>query len=108
MTEIDSDDARLTDQLASKVMGWRVGPDRFILDGRRWLPKWRFAPLSCLDDAFKLLDRSGSTFKLQRISGMGFVVEVQVGDRVGRGSGEQKARVITFAVALALGLELPR
>jgi len=100
-------DAILTDILAERVMGWKVGPDRFIKSGRAWLPKWRFSPLSRLDDAFELLDRSGSTYRLERIGGRAFTVEVQLGGRVGRASGELKARAITLAVVRLLGLDVP-
>jgi hypothetical protein len=98
----------LTDILAERVMGWKVAPDRFIKSGRGWLPKWRFAPLSRLDDAFELLDRSASTYRLERTGRDAFAVEVQCDGRVGKASGEPKARVITLAVARALGLEVPQ
>jgi transcriptional regulator with XRE-family HTH domain len=45
----------LTAILAERVMGWTVGPDRFPLGGRRWLPRWRFQPVTRLEDAFRLL-----------------------------------------------------
>lgn len=95
----------LTDALAERVMGWKATPDRFIKSGRSWLPKWRFAPLSRLDDAFQLLDRSGSTYKLERGDGGAFRVEVQSGGRVGKASGDPVARTITLAVARSFGLE---
>jgi hypothetical protein len=88
-------------------MGWRAAPDRFIKSGRSWLPKWRFAPLSRLDDAFQLLDRFASTFKLERTSEDTFAVEVRSSGRIGKASGEPKARAITLAIAQALGLEVP-
>ena len=30
--------------LAERVMGWSVGPDRFMMGDRRWQPRWRFQP----------------------------------------------------------------
>jgi hypothetical protein len=98
----------LTDALAERVMGWKATPDRFIKSGRSWLPKWRFAPLSRLDDAFQLLDRSGSTYKLEREDGDLFRVEVRSGGRTGKASGDPKARAITLAVARSIGLEADR
>ena len=98
----------LTDALAEHVMGWKVTPDRFIKSGRSWLPKWRFAPLSRLDDAFQLLDRSGSTYKLEREDGDSFRAEVHFGGRVGKASGDAKARAITLAVARSFGLKVDR
>jgi hypothetical protein len=98
----------LTAVLAERVMGWKVAPDRFIKSGRSWLPKWRFAPLTRLEDAFQLLDRSASSYKLERVGSATFAVEVELDGRIGKASGEPKARAITLAVARALGLEVHR
>jgi hypothetical protein len=100
-------DQTVVDQLAARILGWRPSSDRFIKCGRSWLPKWRFAPLTCLDDAFQLLDRSASTYKLEHSSAGAFNVEVNLAGRVGRAAGEPQARAITFAVARALGIETP-
>ena len=89
-------------------MGWKVAPDRFIKSGRSWLPKWRFAPFTRLDDAFQLLDRSASSYKLERVGSATFAVEVELDGRIGKASGEPKARAITLAVGRALGLEVPK
>jgi hypothetical protein len=72
---------------------------------RRWIPRWRFAPLTSLEHAFELLDHAASAYTLTTNSRGGFEAEVHVGTRIGRASGEPKARVITLALALALGLE---
>jgi hypothetical protein len=45
----------LTALLVQHVMGWTVGPNRFLMDGRRWLPKWRFQPTKNIADALRLL-----------------------------------------------------
>lgn len=100
-------DEALTDALAERIMKWKVTPDRFIKSGRTWLPKWRFSPLSCLDDAFHLLANSKSAYKLEH-AGETFAAEVKIGGRVGRASGEPIARVITLALARAIGLEAER
>lgn len=98
----------LTAILAERVMGWSVGPDRFLMGGRRWLPRWRFQPLVSLEDAFRLLDSAGSTYTLTTDEKRAFTAEVQVGDRTGKASGEPKARAVTIALARALGLEVDR
>jgi len=38
-------DDRLTEELASRIMRWRVTPDRYIKSGRSWVPRWHFKPL---------------------------------------------------------------
>jgi hypothetical protein len=100
-------DQELTAGLAKEVMGWKVAPDRFIKPGRSWVPRWRFAPLKRLEDAFEVLDRAKSDYKLTVIDGGSFTAEVRVGGRIGKTSGEPKARTITIALAHALGLEVP-
>jgi hypothetical protein len=107
MRESAITDQTVVDQLAARILGWRPSSDRFIKCGRSWLPKWRFAPLTCLDDAFQLLDRSVGTYKLEHSSAGMFSVEVNLAGRVGRAIGEPQARAITFAVARALGIETP-
>jgi len=98
-------DDRLNEELARRLLGWKVGPDRFTSSGRSWMPKWRFKPLVRLEDAFLLLDRAGGSYLLSLGSDGVFTVEVQVGGRLGQGSGEPKARAITLALSRALGIE---
>jgi len=96
------DDDRLTEKLAADVFGWKSAPDRFIKPGRSWIPKWRFRPFERLEDAFDLLDRVASGYRLEVCDGGAFTAEVRVGAKIGRASGETKARTITLAVAAAL------
>jgi len=97
-------EGRLTDQLATQVLGWRPSSDRYLKPGRGWIPRWRFRPLQELTDAFRLLDTGVQQYTLTRDS-RGFSAEVQIGSRRGSASGINKARTITLAVARALGLE---
>jgi hypothetical protein len=97
----------LTAVLAKKVMGWGVGPDRFLLGNRRWLPLWRFQPLTNLEDAFRVLEKAASTFTLTATDDGTFTANVRVGNnRTGIASGNSKATVISMAVARAIGLDL--
>lgn len=99
-------DDRLTEKLASVVLGWKTAPGRFIKPGRGWTPRWHFAPFTKIEDAFLLLDRVASDYTLAADKGGGFRAEVRVGGRVGQASGESRARTITMALAHALGLEV--
>src|SRR5713101_3996317 len=49
---------QLTVLLVEKVMAWRIAPGRFLMNGRRWLPRWRFRPTKILGDAFRLLEKA--------------------------------------------------
>ena len=99
-------DEHLTDFLAERVMGWRVAPDRFIKSGRKWIVRWRFAPLKSLEDAFDLLDTCGCAYTMSAGLDGQFEAEVRVDGRVGKATGNLKPRTITIALARALG-ELP-
>jgi hypothetical protein len=96
----------LTAILAERVMGWSVGPDRFMMGGRRWQPRWRFKPTENLDDAFKLLEKAAPQDYAMGDDGMGFWVRVRIGKAIGQARDASKARAITLAIACALGLEV--
>jgi hypothetical protein len=98
---------QLTAILAKRVMGWGVGPDRFLMDKRRWIPRWRFQPLTNLEDAFRLLEKAAGTFTLTASADGTFAARVRIGkNRSGKASGKSKATVISTAVARAIGLDL--
>jgi hypothetical protein len=98
-------DDRLTDELALRIMGWRRAPDRFIQAGRTWIPRWRFRPFSRLEDAFLLLDHSQSQYMIRRSANGLFFVHVRNARRLGKASGEEKARAICVALSQALDLD---
>jgi hypothetical protein len=98
---------RLTAVLAERVMHWGVAPDRFLVGNRRWMPAWRFQPLNNLDDAFKLLEETGGTLRLSFTADRCFAAKVRVGRRTGDAHGKSPAAVVTLAVAIAIGIELP-
>ena len=95
--------AQLTAALAERVMEWKVCPDRFVMSGRSWIPKWRFRPLESLDDAFLLLDRAGCSYVLSLGADGIFTVVAQIGGRIGKATGEPKARTVTLAMSPGLG-----
>jgi hypothetical protein len=49
---------KLTSILAERIMEWSIGPDRFMMGGRRWLPRWRFQPVKRIADAMRLLEKA--------------------------------------------------
>jgi hypothetical protein len=96
----------LTAELAQKVMGWNVAPDRFLIGNRSWIPRWRFQPLERLEDAFRLLEKAKPEQYSMGLDGSGsFSVEVRIGGKLGVARNELKPRAITLALARALGLE---
>lgn len=97
----------LTIALAEQVMTWRALPERFLMGRRRWIPHWRFQPLTNLEHALKLLETAASTFTLALKSDGTFSAQVQVKDHAGRAVGTSKAATITVAVARAIGLDVP-
>jgi hypothetical protein len=99
-------DKQVTEALASKILGWKICRDRFITSGRSWVSRWRFKPMTHLDDAFRLLDGAGANYRLTATAGGKFTAEVRVGVGRGTASGAEKAETITVALARALGLEI--
>lgn len=97
---------RLTAMLAKSVMGWKVAPDRFLTSNRSWIPRWKFNPLERVQDAFMLLDSSGSNRYTILKAGGCFEVKVECNGRDGRATDRSSARAITLALARSLGLEV--
>jgi hypothetical protein len=58
---------RLTNLFAGRFLGLRPTRDRFVKPDGSWIPRWRFAPLSRLEDAFSLLEAGGK--RVQGIKG---------------------------------------
>jgi hypothetical protein len=97
----------LTAVLAERVMGWGVGPDRFLMGNRGWMPRWRFQPIEKLEDAFRLLEEA--TPQEYSICGdeKGNVhVRVRIDGTAGEAWGTSKPSVITHATARAVGIEV--
>jgi hypothetical protein len=93
--------------LAERVMKWRVAPDRFLLDGRRWLPRWRFQPAEKIEDAFRLLEAlDPGEYDMAGRGADNFCVRIRLENGgVGEASDKSKARAITYAVARAMGVD---
>ncbi len=97
---------RLTAMLAERVMGWSVGPDRFLMKDRRLIPRWRFQPTKCLEDAFRLLEEAAPQEYTMGSAEGGFSVSVRIADTIGEAVDISKPRAITHVVARALGVEV--
>jgi len=103
-----SSDEMLVEELARRVLAWKPAPGRFIKPGpgRRWTPRWKFQPLTRLEDAVLLVDRAADAYRFAGGCDSTFSATVRVGRNVGEASGEPKARAITLALARGLGLIL--
>ena len=98
---------QLTAVLAERVMGWNVGPDRFMMGGRRWLPRWRFQPARRLEDAFRLLERlAPQEYAMGAAETGGFWAKVRVAGTTGEARESSQARAVTFAIARAIDLKV--
>jgi hypothetical protein len=97
----------LTAILSERVMRWGVAPDRFILEGRRWLPRWRFRPVERIEDAFRLLDAlDPEEYDMAGRGAEHFRVRILLHNGgIGEASDKSRARAITYAVARAIGVD---
>jgi hypothetical protein len=97
----------LTAILAEQVMKWGVAPDRFLMERRKWLPRWRFRPAERIEDAFRLLNAIDPAEYI--MTGRGsedFCVRVRLRNGgVGEARHKSEARAITYAVARAIGVD---
>jgi hypothetical protein len=97
---------QLTAILAERVMAWRVGPERFLVGNRRWLPRWRFQPTERVKDAYRLLERAApQEYSMDRGQDGLFWVKVCIAGATGEAQESTQARAVTFAVARAIGLD---
>jgi hypothetical protein len=85
-----------------------VASGRFVKPSRSWIPKWRFAPLERLEDAFLLLDTARAAYTVSRSAAGPFTVSVRLSQGRGEASGEPEPRTITIALAKAAGIEVDR
>jgi len=93
--------------LAERVMGWSVGPDRFMMGDRRWQPRWRFQPAKKLEDAFRLLEQAApQEYSLRAAENGGFWASVRIAGNTGEAHESSQARAMTLAVARALRLDI--
>jgi hypothetical protein len=100
-------DDHLAAIMAERVMGWTVGPERFTMGGRRWLPRWRFQPATRLEDAFRLLQRAAPQEYATGTTANGRSwVRVRVDGTTGEACELSQPRAMTFAIARAIGLNL--
>ena len=99
-------DEHLTALLAERVMGWTVGPDRFMTGNRGWLARWRFQPAEKLADALRLLEVAApKEYSVRGDSEGNSRVHVRIGEATGEACSASKARAITWAIARAVGLD---
>jgi hypothetical protein len=89
-------------------MKWGVAPDRFILEGRRWLPRWRFRPVERIEDAFRLIEAlDPEEYDMAGRGADNFSVRIRLENGGhGEASDKSKARAITYAVARAIGVDV--
>ena len=98
---------RLTDLLAVRVMGWTVGPDRFMTGNRGWMNRWQFQPAEKLDAALRLLHEAApQEYSICGDDKGNIRVRVRIAGTSGDARGTSTPLAITYAIARALGIEL--
>ena len=94
-------DHEITTILAQRIMGWRVGPDRFLLGDRR-CSHWQFQPIQRIADAHRLLERAAPEEYTMSAEKGGFRAEVRITGVTGEARESSQARALTFAIARAM------
>jgi len=99
--------ANLTSFVAERVMGWTVGPDRFLTANRGWLRRSAFQPTERLQDAHRVLNAvTPSDFSMGGGIGKLAWAHVRVGDKSGRSSHQSLPIAICLATLRALGIDI--
>ena len=97
---------QLTAVLVEHVMGWTVGPDRFSMGNREWMPRWKFQPFEKIEDAFRLLAQAAPQEYSISGDGKGSIhVQVRINGAIGEARGPSVPGAVTYAVARAVGIE---
>src|SRR5260370_30669101 len=91
----------LASSVAKRVMGWGVGPARFLLGDRGWIVRRRFEPTKRIEDAFRLLEKAAPQCWTMGFDNGTFWVEVQIGGTTARACNDSKPLAISLAVAAA-------
>lgn len=97
---------QLTIVLAERIMRWRPGPGRFLIDRRHWMPRWRFQPMKNIADAFQLLQTADVVEYSLSADGNGLCrARVRTRGACGEARGSTLPQVICVAVARAHGID---
>jgi hypothetical protein len=98
---------QLTDALAREALGWKTAPDRYLLNDRRWLPKWRFQPTKNIADAFQLLEAADVLGYALRVDRNGVCrASVRTKAASAEASGPSVPRAICVAFARVYGIRV--
>ena len=93
--------------LAEEVLDWRTTPERFLLGGRRWKPRWKFRPTKNVNDAAVLVEAlSPQSYVVETDSSGVHFVKILIGNRAVHGKDKSKPLAICRAVAAAVGIEV--
>jgi hypothetical protein len=98
---------QLTAALAERVMGWTVGPDRFLTGNREWMPRWKFQPFDKIEDAFRLLAQAApQAYSICGDDKGNIHVTVRIAGTQGEARGTSNPLAISHAIARAVGIEV--
>jgi hypothetical protein len=97
----------LTGLLAERILGWGVGPERFLTGNGGCISRWRFQPTEKLEDALRLLESAAPRdYTIQGGEKRNTRVHVRIAESEGEASEPSKALAITYAIARAFGIEV--
>ena len=99
---------RLTEILAERVLGWGVGPERFLMGNGKWLSRWKFQPAERIEDAMRLLESAApQEFTIQGDQTGITRVSVLIAGTEGKAGEASLPLAITHAIARAIGIQIP-
>jgi hypothetical protein len=97
----------LTALLVKRVLGWRAGPDRYLMADRQWLPRGKFQPTTRLEAAFRLLIAVKPVdYKLGGSGSGPCWARVRTSGGLGEATNPSMPLAICLALARALGINV--
>ncbi len=98
---------QLTAILAERVLGWGVGPERFLMGNGKWLSRWKFQPAEKVEDALRLLESAAPLEYVIQGDETGITrVRVRIGTVSGEAGETSLPLAITHAIARAVGIQV--
>jgi hypothetical protein len=97
----------LTALLAKRFMKWDVGPDRFLLGRRQWMPRTRFKPVESIEYAFRLLEAASPQEYAMGCDPKGnFWVRLRLDNATWEARDRSISAAICWALARAVGVKV--
>src|SRR5206468_3536611 len=97
----------LNDELAVRVMSWRLAPGRYLESDKTCIPRWRSQPVEKPAETLRLLEVAApEEYSVDGDRDGNSRTRVRIGATTGEACCVSKRRAITWAIARAVGIQV--